>query len=284
MKKLIFTSIIKFGKGTLVLFGLNLLLILSVFTIQACNTDFDLQKNHVKDNSMIKMSLNESINLLNQISIINHNSNSLKKGNEKFRGKNEFETTETYYLYSSNDISLPDYSTDIQNLNHFFYLRHNYDLQYFNQLKEQNLVAAYELPVQPILDALQPAVNASKQFFYDRGFNEQDIIEMLDGEHEAALIPTVMEVTENESNYGLQGSLTFFGTSAYARGDFRDCFEEATGIAAGVALIGALTSATIDKSLVKKLVKEAVKKIGGRALGGIGLAMVVADIAYCMYD
>ena len=93
-----------------------------------------------------------------------------------------------------------------------------------------------------------------------------------------------MEVTENESNYDLHGSLSLFGTSAYARGDFRDCFEEATGIAAGVALIGALTSATIDKSLVKKLVKEAVKKIGGRALGGIGLAMVVADIAYCMYD
>ena len=39
-----------------------------------------------------------------------------------------------------------------------------------------------------------------------------------------------------------------------------------------------------DKSLVKKLVKEAVKKIGGRALGGIGLAMVVADSAYCKYD
>lgn len=37
-----------------------------------------------------------------------------------------------------------------------------------------------------------------------------------------------------------------------------------------------------DKSLVKKLVKEAVKKIGGRALGGIGLAMVVADSTYCM--
>ena len=39
-----------------------------------------------------------------------------------------------------------------------------------------------------------------------------------------------------------------------------------------------------DKTLVMKLVKEAVKKIGGRTLGGIGLAMVVADIAYCMYD
>ena len=282
MKKLIFTSIIKFGKGTLVLFGLNLLLILSVFTIQACNTDFDLQKNHVKDNAMIRMSLNESINLLNQISIINHNS--LKKGSENFRSKNEFETTETYYLYSSNDISLPDYSTDIQNLNHFFYLRHNYDLQYLNQLTEQNLVAAYDLPVQPILDALQPAVNASKQFFFDRGFNEQDIIEMLDGEHEATLIPIVMEVTKNESNYDLHGSLFLFGTSAYARGDFRDCFVEATGIAAGVALIGALGAATIDKTLVMKLVKEAVKKIGGRTLGGIGLAMVVADIAYCMYD
>ena len=252
--------------------------------IQACNTDFDLKKNHVKDNAMIKMSLNESINLLNQISIVNHNSNSLKKGSENFRGKYEFETTETYYLYSSNDISLPDYSTDIQNLNHFFYLRHNYDLQYLNQLTEQNLVAAYDLPVQPILDVLQPAVNASKQFFYDRGFNEEDIIEMLDGEHEATLIPIVMEVTENESNYGLQGSLFLFGTSAYARGDFRDCFEGATGIAAGVALIGALGAATIDKTLVMKLVKEAVKKIGGRALGGIGLAMVVADIAYCMYD
>lgn len=282
MKKLIFTSIIKFGKGTLVLFGLNLLLILSVFTIQACNTDFDLQKNHVKDNAMIRMSLNESINLLNQISIINHNS--LKKGSENFRSKNEFETTETYYLYSSNDISLPDYSTDIQNLNHFFYLRHNYDLQYLNQLTEQNLVAAYDLPVQPILDALQPAVNASKQFFFDRGFNEQDIIEMLDGEHEATLIPIVMEVTKNESNYDLHGSLFLFGTSAYARGDFRDCFVEATGIAAGVALIGALGAATTDKTLVMKLVKEAVKKIGGRTLGGIGLAMVVADIAYCMYD
>lgn len=64
---------------------------------------------------------------------------------------------------------------------------------------------------------------------------------------------------------------------------FTDCFLEATGIAAGAALVGGLAGGVIGREAVKAAVIKIVSKVGARTLSGIGLALVVAEIAWCMY-
>ena len=90
-----------------------------------------------------------------------------------------------------------------------------------------------------------------------------------------------MEATRNQNPIA-SSFLNNFVETAYAQGSVRDCFLESTGIAAGVALIAALTATTLDKTLVIKLMKRAVKKIGGRVLGGVGLALMILDFTYCV--
>lgn len=66
-------------------------------------------------------------------------------------------------------------------------------------------------------------------------------------------------------------------------GSLKDCFIEATGIAAGAALVGGLASGTIGKEAIKLATTKILTKVGVRAISGIGLALLVAEIAWCMY-
>lgn len=108
--------------------------------------------------------------------------------------------------------------------------------------------------------------------------NENDIIEIFGKQKK------LVEIDQTEVLY-----VAFFVTSMNSMLDnlksdnssARDCFLEATGIAAGAAIIGSLTGKTVGKAAVKAAIKAAAK-IGGRALGGIGLALVVAEFSYCM--
>lgn len=65
-------------------------------------------------------------------------------------------------------------------------------------------------------------------------------------------------------------------------GSFKDCFMEATGIAAGVAIVGGLAKGVMTKTMVRAAVNLAVR-IGGRAISGAGLALIAAEIAWCMW-
>lgn len=62
----------------------------------------------------------------------------------------------------------------------------------------------------------------------------------------------------------------------------KDCFLEATGIAAGAAIIGGLGKNVMTKSALKSTIKLAAK-VGGRTLSGIGLALIAAEVAWCMW-
>ena len=66
-------------------------------------------------------------------------------------------------------------------------------------------------------------------------------------------------------------------------GRFVDCFQEATGIAAGAALIGGLAAGTMSKKVILTLVARIGGKTFLRATSGFGLALIAAEIAYCMY-
>ena len=65
-------------------------------------------------------------------------------------------------------------------------------------------------------------------------------------------------------------------------GSFVDCFLEATNISGGIVLIGALTRGTMTKKAIKAVLKMVVKT-GVRGLCGVGLALIAAEIAWCMW-
>lgn len=282
-----YSLISKIVRGSFAIVAIKIFVIVFAFLFQGCQTGFDVEKNRI-DFDEYKSSFLKTSSLLNSIKInVSTSSKSKIKDNFSSSIYQEYDT-ETYYLVGQSDQlnHLDDeILDDVESIYDIFGLKNNYDLELLYNVGSENILAAYELPVQPIMDALQPAILTSKQYFYDRGFSELEIVEMLDGENEETLIPIVMEAVYNGSDYNDFLSLEkFLVNQAIARGEFRSCFESATGLAAGAAVIGALSAQVIDKTLVKKLVKEAVKKIGVRTLGGIGLALIVIDITLCMND
>lgn len=140
-------------------------------------------------------------------------------------------------------------------------------------------------------DVLKPIVSGTKELLASFDFTESDLAENFDDleDPRIALIGfMILSASKERQNKTVSQAnfLPLFTNSLYAQSTYdnvRSCFLESTGIAAGIALVGALTAEVIDKGLVKKLIKKAVKKIGGRALGGIGLVIIAVDFSHCMY-
>lgn len=63
---------------------------------------------------------------------------------------------------------------------------------------------------------------------------------------------------------------------------FIDCFLEATEIAGGIDVITKLVKGTMSKQAIKAVVKI-LAKAGTRSLSGVGLALIAAEIAWCMW-
>lgn len=97
-------------------------------------------------------------------------------------------------------------------------------------------------------------------------------------------------VTQEDRDDAMIGILMFSTVADYSNsntaltrgGSFGDCFSQATGIAAGVALVGGLAKGTMTKAMIKSVVKLAAR-VGGRAISGVGLALIAAEIAWCMW-
>lgn len=95
-------------------------------------------------------------------------------------------------------------------------------------------------------------------------------------EYENTLVGLMLFVTT--ANYSLINN----GLQATRGGSFKDCFLEATGIAAGSAVVAGLAEKTVSKAVVKATLKM-VSKIGTRTLSGVGLALIAAEITWCMW-
>ncbi len=67
-----------------------------------------------------------------------------------------------------------------------------------------------------------------------------------------------------------------------SRSKFTDCLQEVGGINATIVTFSALAKGTMSKAALKAAVQLAAK-IGGRTLSGIGLAIMAAEMAVCMY-
>lgn len=94
-------------------------------------------------------------------------------------------------------------------------------------------------------------------------------------EYENALIGLMLFVTTTDCSI-------IDDESCSRGGSFKDCFIEATGIAAGVAIVGGLAKGTVSKAVVRSTLKM-VAKVGTRTLSGVGLALIAAEIAWCMW-
>ena len=72
------------------------------------------------------------------------------------------------------------------------------------------------------------------------------------------------------------------GSKTTRGGSFKDWFLEATGIAAGAAIVGGLAKGTVSKAVVRASLRM-VAKVGTRTLSGVGLALMAAEITWCMW-
>ncbi|WP_299520371.1 hypothetical protein [Winogradskyella sp.] len=271
----------KVAKGMVAIFVIKLTLFLAVFTFNACSSD----KVDISDNNNAEFN-NAIQNTFVMTGNINVN-NSLNSVAKTLQLSEDYKTI--YLLNNDNQVfDNTDFLISINNLHDIVEVSNQHGLVSTEAVEvNDNPMATFNVQQKPIIDALQPSIQEAKNYFYSKGFNNADIYEMLDGEEDYTLIPIVMEVTRTgNQSVSLNNDLSFlFGQSANATSYYdgvRDCFLETTGIAAGIALVAALTAEVIDKGLVKKLIKKAVKKIGGRVLGGIGLALMVIDFTICM--
>ena len=95
-------------------------------------------------------------------------------------------------------------------------------------------------------------------------------------EYENTLVGLMLFVTTTDCSIIDGGSKTTRG------GFFKDCFLEATGIAAGAAIVGGLAKGTVSKAVVRASLRM-VAKVGTRTLSGVGLALMAAEITWCMW-
>lgn len=258
------------------MFAMYLLFICSLLLFQACKKERPVESQELAVETFLK-AVRQSNSILKAMPIV-------QRTNGKFR------TTETkvvdpnpIYVVPGPGTTPPPMPTlnEVTTLEQLVVLSNNYNLDLLRAAPDDSYIAVYNLPLASVEAALAPATQAAVAYFYSKGFTQAEITEMLDGEDPSTLVPIVMAATAPDELLISQNLTNLFIQGAYAK-SFRDCFIEATGIAAGIAVIGALTAQTMDKTLVKSLVNQAVKKIGGRALGAIGLAIIVIDISICL--
>ena len=133
---------------------------------------------------------------------------------------------------------------------------------------------------QAFLNLKNSLLPTAQQFATELGLSKKDLEDIFgsqivnEGDQEDALVGILLFAVVTDCS-----KLNIEGTRG---GSFEDCFLKATGIAAGVAVIGDLTKGALSKATLAKAVKLAAK-VGGRTLNGIGLGLIAAEMAICMW-
>lgn len=147
--------------------------------------------------------------------------------------------------------------------------------------EEEQTRSAEEAANQSFEELKSNLLPAAIQFVEELDISIEDMESMteekIDGEkeYEEAIVGLMLFVTATDCNIAEDETLT-------RGGSFKDCFIEATGIAAGIVIVGGLTKGAVSKKVVRATLKM-VAKVGTRTLSGVGLALIAAEIAWCMY-
>ena len=142
-------------------------------------------------------------------------------------------------------------------------------------------LATIELPVDPIIDALNPAIHEAKNYLHTKGFTNQEINNMILEENgqEEDLVPLVMIMTADEqSNTSTAFNYTsMFVDSSHAQswGEIGNCAAAAVG--ADILYSLAIEGGGKSDKWKKKAIKKMLKKVASRMLGPVGVAIAVVS-------
>ncbi len=133
---------------------------------------------------------------------------------------------------------------------------------------------------QAFLNLKNSLLPTAQQFATELGLSKKDLEDIFgsqivnEGDQEDALVGILLFAVVTDCS-----KLNIEGTRG---GSFGECFLEATGIAAGVAIVGNLAKGVMSKAMLSSVIKLAAKA-GGRTLSGIGLGLIAAEMAICMW-
>lgn len=180
-----------------------------------------------------------------------------------------------------NDINYETLSNTINDLNSLALSLQSYGLE--PSLQDQNnSIITVNIPSQPIINALAPAVVEARLYLNLKGFSDAEIDNMILEENgtEYDLIPLVTYMAHFENqNFNELGFLDLLIQSSYASN--MDDIIKCGMVAVGADLIYALQGSNL-KTWSKPLVKKAFKAVAQRALGPIGAAIAVVSFAVCL--
>lgn len=275
----------KFSKGTFALLILNAIFATGLFVLNSCEK-MEYESSPLKaSNEKFMAALNSNKITIGALQIAKQGDKTI---NIMSYGSTTDDSLEPIYLSFPDELSPETYS-NFQQTNTIHELS---ELVYYNdatiEYEPTTLNSNYriDVPVQEVINTLDPLVLESKQYLYAKGFTEQDIQQMIaeEGGTEQDLIPFVMLLVENENNnlIGKTNSGIFFN-SAYAQynltaAEVGDCAMAAIG----VDVIWALGESSATAWSMSAM-KRAFGAVAKRMLGPIGVAIAVVSFGLCLH-
>lgn len=260
-------------KGLIALLVINLLFIGFISLIQACTSE-DLDYEEKKFNEKIENSIDE----ISGINITNKKNYSAKSNNE----------LENIYILSNE-------------LNYKLNLRSRENLQTFDDLinlsreedviisdRIQNdceIVETFLIDEQIVLDALSPAITEAKNIIRNQGISDQELNQILieTGASEEDLVPVIMLFNSANNNgynnLAFNNSLNLFVGNSYAQQFNLTKAKDCAIVALGLNLFD--IARNIGETGFKAALKAALRGVGTKFLGPIGIAITIAEWAWC---
>lgn len=276
----------KLLKGMFALLTLNLIMALCVFVFNSCKKAEYEQSDAKLANEKFKVALKNNIKSVGSVSF------------SKLTEQGVFShlvasNTEQYLNYQSVFISMPS-DIDAQTSNLVYSTTSIQQLANLVQISDLNIQyqpftnsADYQInvPVEAVINSLQPMISESKQYLHAKGFTEQDIQEMLIQEQgiETDLIPFVMELNRLESQeaVALNKYPNYFITSSNARPLTSNDFIRCGIVAIGADFLYGLGGSTA-KTWTVSAMKKAFGAVAKRMMGPIGVAITLVSFGVCI--
>jgi hypothetical protein len=136
--------------------------------------------------------------------------------------------------------------------------------------------------------ALSPAINSAKNYLYSSGFNDSDIVEILNGEDDSTLVPLVQLMICSETSPVAYNSNDFvnlmFGVqtvNAQNWSKIGKCAKQAFGLD---DLREFRDWKNMKKGAQKKLLRRVAGKMVARyASAWLGVGLIIGEFALCMF-
>lgn len=301
---------LKIGKGIIAIFNIKLVLLISAFVFNSCQTEsqMTIEDSQVKDDFLTSLSLStESISNMSITNsrVINVSNNHLfitSSSNNNSNPQVSQQSQTICFTFNPNEIDANseiedthtlgealDFGGELVSIDGVDINRDNNGTDYGSDETDELEKFCFEIPLQPTRDALIPAIEGAKKYLSAQGLNNLDIIEILDGNDDSALVPLVQLMVSSETSstggYSDNSFINFmFGVqtvNAQNWSKIGGCAKKAFGID---DLSEFRNWKSLKKGARKKLLRRiAVKLVSRYASSLIGVGIIVGEFALCMY-